>query len=49
MHVCLDIVCIVFIEGKNQKFDPESIKSQFLHVFILIYLEHDDDEKDTWR
>ncbi|KAI8875458.1 hypothetical protein K501DRAFT_289358 [Backusella circina FSU 941] len=43
-----DIVCIVFIEGKNQKFDPESIRSQFLHVFILIYLEQND-EQAIWR
>ncbi|KAI8990343.1 hypothetical protein BDB01DRAFT_781017 [Pilobolus umbonatus] len=43
-----DIVCIVFIEGKSQKFDPNHIKSQFLHVFILIQLETID-EDDVWR
>ncbi|KAI7896865.1 uncharacterized protein EV154DRAFT_410789 [Mucor mucedo] len=43
-----DIVCIVFMEGKNQKFDPNSIRSQFLHVFIIVRLEVVN-HQDTWR
>ncbi|KAI8087007.1 uncharacterized protein B0P05DRAFT_533312 [Gilbertella persicaria] len=43
-----DIVCIVFLEGEHQKFDPTSIRSQFLHVFIVVQLEHVN-EKELWR
>lgn len=34
----LDIVCIVFVQG-NQPFNPTAIKSQFLHVFIIVHQE----------
>ncbi|KAI9487575.1 MAG: hypothetical protein EXX96DRAFT_553823 [Benjaminiella poitrasii] len=43
-----DIVCIIFIEGKNQKFDPSSIRSQFLHVFIIVRVETIN-RQDVWR
>lgn len=46
MH--LDIVCIVFMEGKNQKIDPNSIRSKFLHVFIIVHLEVVNNQ-DLWR
>ncbi|KAI8903451.1 hypothetical protein DFJ77DRAFT_511060 [Powellomyces hirtus] len=35
-HIGNDIVTIVFLDGKNGHFDPRSIKSQFLHVFIAV-------------
>lgn len=41
----LDIVCIVFVEGKTAKFDPDVIRSQFLHVYIVIHPEG----KSAWR
>ncbi|KAJ3330987.1 hypothetical protein HDU76_004341 [Blyttiomyces sp. JEL0837] len=34
-HIGNDIVCIVFLDG-NLTFDPTSIRSQFLHVFIVV-------------
>lgn len=34
-HIGNDIVCIVFVQG-NQPFNPTAIKSQFLHVFIVV-------------
>lgn len=40
-----DIVCIVFVEGKTAKFDPDVIRSQFLHVYIVIHPEG----KSAWR
>ncbi|CDH51310.1 rap ran-gap family protein [Lichtheimia corymbifera JMRC:FSU:9682] len=40
-----DIVCIVFVEGKTAKFDPDVIRSQFLHVYIVIHPEG----KNAWR
>ncbi|EPB81338.1 hypothetical protein HMPREF1544_11955 [Mucor circinelloides 1006PhL] len=44
-----DIVCIVYMENKaTQKFNPESIRSQFLHVFIIVYYERIN-QQDTWR
>lgn len=43
-----DIVCIVFLEGTEQKFDPNSIRSQFLHVFIIVHWEVING-RDTWR
>lgn len=47
-YACVDIVCIVFMEGRDQKFDPSSIRSQFLHVFIIVHLEVINSQ-DTWR
>ncbi|RCH77934.1 Rap1 GTPase-activating protein 2, partial [Rhizopus stolonifer] len=46
-HIGNDIVCLVFVEG-NQPFNPTAIKSQFLHVFIIV---HKESWKDThaWR
>ncbi|KAL9542419.1 hypothetical protein MBANPS3_008626 [Mucor bainieri] len=50
-----DIVCIVFMEQGDgtataQRFTPESIRSQFLHVFIVVYYERRiEDKQDTWR
>ncbi|KAJ3153913.1 Signal-induced proliferation-associated protein 1 [Geranomyces variabilis] len=35
-HIGNDIVTIVFLDGAKCQFDPKSIKSQFLHVFIAI-------------
>lgn len=47
--VHVDIVCIVFMEGKKaQTFNPSSIRSQFLHVFIIVYYEKIN-QQDTWR
>ncbi|KAL7333571.1 hypothetical protein PS15p_202459 [Mucor circinelloides] len=44
-----DIVCIVFMENKAaQRFKPESIRSQFLHVFIVVYYERIN-QQDAWR
>ncbi|KAI9358181.1 hypothetical protein BD770DRAFT_321194 [Pilaira anomala] len=43
-----DIVCIVFMEGKDQIFDPNSIRSQFLHVFIIVRREVINNQ-DVWR
>ncbi|CAO3600179.1 unnamed protein product [Absidia cylindrospora] len=37
-HIGNDIVCIVFVDG-NRPFDPAAIKSQFLHVFIVVHQE----------
>ncbi|KAI7877824.1 hypothetical protein K492DRAFT_109323, partial [Lichtheimia hyalospora FSU 10163] len=37
-HIGNDIVCVVFAEGK-QPFNPAAIKSQFLHVFIIVHPE----------
>ncbi|KAL0085431.1 hypothetical protein J3Q64DRAFT_1100182 [Phycomyces blakesleeanus] len=33
-----DVACVVFVEG-NQAFDPTSIRSQFLHIFVLVHPE----------
>lgn len=45
---CLkDIVCIVFVDGR-QPFNPAAIKSQFLHVFIVVHEERIDDQF-LWR
>lgn len=43
----IDIVCIIFIEG-NQTFNPKAIRSQFLHVYIVVRPEtvH---QKRHWR
>ncbi|KAG0239225.1 Rap/ran-GAP protein [Actinomortierella wolfii] len=35
-HIGNDIVCIVYVDGV-QPFMPTAIKSQFLHIFILIH------------
>jgi hypothetical protein len=43
----LDIVCIVFVDGR-QPFNPAAIKSQFLHVFIVVHEEKAGDEVH-WR
>jgi len=34
-HIGNDIVCYIFLDGKS-KFDPATIVSQFLHVFIVV-------------
>ena len=34
-HIGNDIVCIIFL-APGARFDPNSIKSNFLHVFIII-------------
>ncbi|KNC97762.1 uncharacterized protein SPPG_06762 [Spizellomyces punctatus DAOM BR117] len=34
-HIGNDIVTIIFLEGDG-KFNPKSVKSQFLHVFIVV-------------
>ncbi|KAI9286206.1 hypothetical protein BC943DRAFT_276520 [Umbelopsis sp. AD052] len=46
-HVGNDIVSIIFLEG-DAKFCPSVIKSQFLHVFILVREEMVDDHV-AWR
>ncbi|KAJ3175454.1 Signal-induced proliferation-associated 1-like protein 2 [Irineochytrium annulatum] len=35
-HIGNDIVCLVFLDGPNATFDPLCIRSQFLHVFIIV-------------
>ncbi|KAL1916329.1 uncharacterized protein VTP21DRAFT_5946 [Calcarisporiella thermophila] len=40
-HIGNDIVCLVFLEGE-QAFDPAAIKSQFLHIFIVVCPEPGD-------
>ncbi|KAL1920174.1 uncharacterized protein VTP21DRAFT_1320 [Calcarisporiella thermophila] len=37
-HIGNDIVCIIFVEGR-QPINPAMIKSQFLHVFIIVHPE----------
>lgn len=44
----LDIVCIVFVQG-NQPFNPAAIKSQFLHVFIVVHGEVCNNNVKSWR
>ncbi|KAI8377393.1 uncharacterized protein BYT42DRAFT_342256 [Radiomyces spectabilis] len=34
-----DIVCLVFIEGDSSEFHFNAIRSQFLHVYILVHAE----------
>ncbi|KAF9103301.1 Rap/ran-GAP protein [Mortierella sp. GBA35] len=36
-HIGNDIVCVVFVDG-DQPFVPNAIKSQFLHIFVIIHL-----------
>ncbi|CAO3589989.1 unnamed protein product [Absidia cylindrospora] len=44
-----DIVCIVFMEtNQSHRFDPGSIRSQFLHVFIVVHPETMNGKK-CWR
>ncbi|KAI9009452.1 hypothetical protein BC832DRAFT_529676, partial [Gaertneriomyces semiglobifer] len=38
-HIGNDIVCIVFMDGEG-RFNPLSVKSQFLHVFIGVQEDH---------
>lgn len=40
----LDIVCLVVIEG-NAQFNPSVIRSQFLHVFVVVRQV----DEDAWR
>ncbi|KAL1916679.1 uncharacterized protein VTP21DRAFT_5383 [Calcarisporiella thermophila] len=35
-HIGNDIVTIVFLDGKDTRFDPAMVRSQFLHIFILV-------------
>ncbi|KAI8086015.1 uncharacterized protein BX664DRAFT_237922, partial [Halteromyces radiatus] len=46
-HIGNDIVCLVFVEGK-QPFNPAAIKSQFLHVFIVVHKD-EWDGRSIWR
>ncbi|KAG0167631.1 signal-induced proliferation-associated 1-like protein 3 [Apophysomyces sp. BC1015] len=43
-----DIVCVVFVESGKQAFDPNAIRSQFLHVYIVVHPEMTDGNK-RWR
>ncbi|CAO3617793.1 unnamed protein product [Mucor hiemalis] len=47
-HIGNDIVCIVFVQG-NQPFNPAAIKSQFLHVFIVVHGEVCNNNVKSWR
>ncbi|OBZ86749.1 Signal-induced proliferation-associated 1-like protein 1 [Choanephora cucurbitarum] len=47
-HIGNDIVCLVFVEG-NQPFNPTAIKSQFLHVFIIVHKEILKNKTHVWR
>lgn len=43
-NACLiDIVCLVLVE-KDGEFDPNKIRSQFLHVFIVVQKQ-----EEGWR
>ncbi|KAI8335214.1 hypothetical protein BD560DRAFT_340419, partial [Blakeslea trispora] len=42
-----DIACIVFVEG-DQPFNPNAIRSQFLHIYILVRAEYADGNR-YWR
>ncbi|KAG2204507.1 hypothetical protein INT46_000260 [Mucor plumbeus] len=46
-HIGNDIVSIIFLEG-NQAFNPKAIRSQFLHVYIIIRPEFVNERK-CWR
>ncbi|KAG2178874.1 hypothetical protein INT43_001720, partial [Umbelopsis isabellina] len=46
-HIGNDIVCIIFVDGR-QPFNPAAIKSQFLHVFIVVHEERLKDQY-MWR
>ncbi|KAG0171682.1 Rap/ran-GAP protein [Apophysomyces sp. BC1034] len=46
-HIGNDIVCVVFVEGQ-QPFNPAAIKSQFLHVFIVVH-EEEWKGRNGWR
>ncbi|ORY96376.1 hypothetical protein BCR43DRAFT_524481 [Syncephalastrum racemosum] len=43
-----DIVCLVFIDGDNAFFNPDIIRSQFLHIFVIVRPEQIDG-KEAWR
>ncbi|KAI9472875.1 hypothetical protein BDB00DRAFT_776652, partial [Zychaea mexicana] len=47
-HIGNDIVCLVFVEG-NGKFDVNAIRSQFLHVFVVVRLVHDAEGSEQWH
>lgn len=52
-HIGNDIVCIIYLEG-DQPFNPKAIRSQFLHVYIIVRRETANDEeegktKQFWR
>ncbi|KAI8604427.1 signal-induced proliferation-associated 1 like 3, partial [Dissophora ornata] len=36
-HIGNDIICIIFVDG-DQPIVPNTIKSQFLHIFVVIHL-----------
>ncbi|KAL9550474.1 hypothetical protein MBANPS3_004718 [Mucor bainieri] len=46
-HIGNDIVCIIFLEG-SQTFNPKAIRSQFLHVYIIVRPEVVNGSK-CWR
>ncbi|KAH8549890.1 hypothetical protein BGW37DRAFT_101600 [Umbelopsis sp. PMI_123] len=46
-HIGNDIVCVIFVNGR-QPFNPAAIKSQFLHVFIVVHEDMIDDQP-VWR
>ncbi|KAF1799176.1 hypothetical protein FB192DRAFT_1395364 [Mucor lusitanicus] len=46
-HIGNDIVCIIFLEG-GQPFNPKAIRSQFLHVYIIVRPEVVNGKK-CWR
>jgi hypothetical protein len=35
-HIGNDIVCVVFVDGKDTRFDPTAIRSHFLHTYIVV-------------
>ena len=38
-HIGNDIVCVVFMEATKTKFVPDCIKSNFLHSFIIVQVD----------
>ncbi|KAI9354879.1 hypothetical protein DFJ73DRAFT_297553, partial [Zopfochytrium polystomum] len=47
-HIGNDIVCILFLDGDMQ-FDPSSIRSQFLHVFIAVQPRSTSTGEDAYK
>ena len=43
-HTGNDLVVIIFCESKNFQFDPKIFTSQFNHVFIVVAIDHIENE-----
>ena len=45
-HIGNDLVCVVFVDGGETVFDPMAIRSHFLHSYIVVQCEDDENEDD---